>query len=273
MQRSRLTVTAAILGVGIMFLHATGRGEASAPSTDPLPMLEPAAPGVDASAIPEYTNLFEMVDVQPDGSERFVGTWEDRVEIVQRDGRSVLRRIQTARTSKSTSAHLDEVDRRTLEPIRARYESNGTVLSDATWAGPRLVARDITTPAGMPGAEPIPVSLTVEFPKPVFDWHLWGVLLSSFPLADGYQAAFLAHPTADSDAPLLRRISLRVVGRETVDLGERGSVECYLVSVDAGAPWTFWISTTRRPVPVAQLKIEYPGGVIRWWRPPRPQSR
>ena len=232
------------------------------------PMLEPGAPGVDASAIPEYTNLFEVVEVQPDGTQRIMGTWDDRVEIVKREGRSVLRRIQNSKTATGTSAHLDEVDQKTLQPLRARYESNGTVVSDATWEGRRLTARDITTPAGLPATERMPVSMSVEFPKPVFDWHLWGVLLSSFPLDDGYEAAFLAHTTSDAEAPLLRRITLKVMGRETIDLGERGQVECHVVRVDAGTPWTFWISRTRRPVPVVQLKIEAHDGVAWWWRPP-----
>jgi hypothetical protein len=181
----------------------------------------------------------------------------------------VLRRIQRSKTAKGTSGHLDEVDQKTLEPIRAQYESNGEVISDASWNGRRLTARDITTPAASPAGERIPVTLSVEFPKPVFDWHLWGVLVSSFPLADGYEAAFLAHATADSEAPLLRRFELEVTGRETVDLGERGKVECYVVRVHAATPWTFWISTTRRPAPVLQLKIESVDGGAWWWRPPR----
>jgi hypothetical protein len=67
---------------------------------------------------------------------------------------------------------------------------------------------------------------------------------------------------------LLRRITLEVSGRETIDLGERGKVECYVVRVDAGTPWTFWISRTRRPVPVVQLKIESRDGAAWWWKPP-----
>ena len=232
------------------------------------PMLEPGSPGVDASAIPEYTNLFEVVEARPDGTERIAGTWDDRVEIVKRDGRTVLRRIQNSRTQAGTSAHLDEVDQKTLQPLRAQYSSNGAVVSDASWDGPRLSARDITTLAGSSSAERLPVTMSVEFPKPVFDWHLWGVLVSSFPLADGYQAAFVAHTTSDADAPLLRRITVDVTGRETIDLGERGKVECYVVKVDAGTPWTFWISRTRRPVPVVQLRIEARDGIAWWWRPP-----
>jgi hypothetical protein len=231
-------------------------------------LLAPGGPGVDASSIPEYTNLFEVVEVRPDGTERILGTWDDRVEIVKRDGRSILRRIQNSKTATGTSAHLDEVDRRTLQPLRARYEANGTVVSESTWDGPRLTSRDVTTPAGSPATERIPVRVNVEFAQPVFDWHLWGVLLSSFPLADGYEAAFLAHTTSDAEAPLLRRFAFRVVARETIDLGERGQVDCYVVRVDAATAWTFWISTSRRPVPVVQLKIEAPDGGAWWWRPP-----
>jgi hypothetical protein len=236
------------------------------------PMLEPGAPGVDASVIAPYTNSFEVFEAQADGTEKLVGTWDDRVEVEKRDGRSVLRRIQHSKTANGTSAHLDEVDQKTLQPIRARYEANGTVMSDASWEGRKLTARDITTPAGLPATERIPVTLSVEFPKPVFDWHLWGVLLSSFPLADGYEAAFLAHTTSDSEAPLLRRFALKVAGRETVDLGQRGKVDCYVVRVEAATPWTFWISTTRKPAPVLKLKIESRDGVTWWWRPPRPKE-
>jgi hypothetical protein len=233
------------------------------------PMLEPGGPGVDASAIPEYENSFEVFVEEADGSERLLGTWDDRVEIEKRNGRSVLRRIQRSNTATGTSAHLDEVDQRTLQPILVRYEKNGAVVSDAAWDGRKLTARDIATPAGSPATEPIPITLSVEFPRPVFDWHLWGVLVSSFPLAEGYEAAFLAHTTSDAEAPLLRRFTLQVMGRETIDLGGRGNVECYVVRVNAATPWTFWISITRHPAPVLQLKIEAPDGGAWWWRPPR----
>lgn len=236
-------------------------------TASPVTMLEPGAPGVDASVIPEYTNLFELVEVKPDGTERVLGTWDDRVEILKRDGRSVLRRVQNSKTANGSSVHFDEVDQKTLQPLRARYETNGVVVSDSTWEGRRLTSRDVTTPAGLPSTERVPVSLTVEFPRPVFDWHLWGVLLSSFPLTDGYEAAFVAHTTSDNEAPLLSRLTLEVARRETIDLGARGKVECYVVQVDAGTPWTFWISTTRRPVPVVQLSIEARDGSTLWWKP------
>lgn len=232
-------------------------------------MLEPGSPGVDASRIPPYTNMWQMTEVRPGVPERFVGTWEDRVDVVQLDGRSVLRRAQRATAGGRTSTHLDEVDQRTLQPLRASYESNGVVLSDVTYDGRKLTGHDIATPAGTAGRELMPVTLAVEFPKPVFDWHLWGVLLASFPLADGFTASFLAHTTSDSEARLLRLFTLRVVGRETVQRHGNERVECYVVRIDAAEPWTFWISTTRRPVPVVQLKIEAEGGLVRWWKPVR----
>ncbi len=247
-------------------LLALALGAASAAPAE-RPMLAPGSPGVDGSAIPEYTNTFEVIEVRADGTERVIGTWDDRVEIVERDGRKVLRRTQRSKTATGSSVHFDEVDRKTLQPLSARYESNGTIVSDATWEGPRLTAREVTTPAGLPATERVPVRLSVEFPKPVFDWHLWGLLPSSFPLAEGYQAEFLAHTTSDSEAPLLRTFRLPVTGRETIDLGARGRVECYVVRVDAATPWTFWISRTRRPVPVVQLKIEAKDGSSWWWKP------
>jgi hypothetical protein len=230
--------------------------------------LAPGAPGVDGRRIPAYRNLWHVFEQRPGAIERRIGAWEDEVDFLERGGRQLLRRRQRAVYGERRSTHLDEVDRETLAPLLARYEANGVLAAESRYDGTRLVGRELAPSLSAPVGEPAAVGLTVELPRPVFDWHLWGVLLASLPLGDGYRASFLAHTTSDVDAPLLRWISLRVMGREPVRRSADESVECFVVEVDAGTPWTFWISTDRRPVPVVQLRIVSPDGMVRWWRPP-----
>lgn len=52
---------------------------------------------------------------------------------------------------------------------------------------------------------------------------------------------------------LLVWIAARIVGEEQV-----GSMPCWVVQVDAGAPWTLWIVKSRQVAPVQQIRIEQP---------------
>ena len=97
-------------------------------------------------------NLFEVFEVKPDGTERRVGTWDDRIEFVKRDGRVVLRRIQNSKTATGTSPiSTRSISARSSRSARGRL-GHGAIVSDATWDGPGCTARDITTPAGPPAS-------------------------------------------------------------------------------------------------------------------------
>jgi len=230
-------------------------------------IFSPGDPRLDTSAIPPYTNVWHVTREGADGGEIALGTWEDQVEFETRDGRRVLRRIQRSiRVNGAIGTHLDEVDAVTLEPIRMTQTESGWPRVDLTYTKRRLTGTDVWKVADAGDGPPIPVRIEIEFPEPVFEWHLWGVLLAAFPLADGFSARFLAHNAGDPDAPRLRMFNFRVSGRETIDLGALGRVECFVTHIDDGEAWTLWISATRRPRPVIQLKIESPNQT-RWFRP------
>jgi len=230
-------------------------------------IFRPGDARLDTRAIPAYTNTWHVTREGPDGREDALGIWEDRVEFATRDGRRILRRIQRSiRVNGAIGTHLDEVDAVTLEPIRVAQTESGWPPVDLAYDKRQVRGTDVWKVAGAGDGPPIPVRIDIEFPEPVFEWHLWGVLLSAFPLDDGFSARFVAHNAGDPDAPRLRLFSVRVSGREEVDLGSLGRVECFVVHVDDGEAWTLWISTTRRPRPVIQLKIEG-RDQIRWFRP------
>jgi len=231
------------------------------------PVFRPGDARLDTSAIPSYTNTWRVTNVGPDGAEELLGNWEDRVEYEDRAGRRVLRRIQRSiRTTGAVGTHLDEVDAKTLFPLRVTQTYEGWPSVDLSYEGNRMTGQDVWRPVGAGEDVPLLVKVSLEFPEPTFEWHLWGVLLSSFPLADGFSARFVAHSAGDPDASRLRMIQFHVTGRETVSSGAAGPVECYVVEVDDSEAWTLWISTTRRPRPVLQLKIIGRHGT-RWFKP------
>ena len=72
---------------------------------------------------------------------------------------------------------------------------------------------------------------------------------------------------AHGDTTIFREVRLQVVGEETVDALSRGTVPCWIVRLDDEEKWVLWISKTRRPNPVVQLRLESAAGLIRWFRP------
>lgn len=218
---------------------------------------------VDGSSIPDYTNVWRMTRVLG-GVEEQIGVWHDRVDHETRDGERLLVRRQTSehRQDGTRHQHLDELNAVTLAPRRVQWVQDDVTRVDLRWQGRRFAGRHWMV---VPGSdEGLPLEVSVELPRPAFDWHAWGLLIAGFPLADGYAAGFLARAggSTGSMTELVRRFALRVVGRDRA-----ADIDCFVVDVDAGVPWRFWISTTREPRPVVQLSIEPAPGVTQWWKP------
>jgi hypothetical protein len=235
----------------------------------------PADGIVRGDELPEYTNVWRVTD----GTGQPIGQWHDRLErrAVDADGRSlprplIVRTQRSLRLDGTHHDHLDEVDAHTLAPLRAHWREGESTRVDIRWQGRRFTGRHWLVVPGSGGQLGLPLEVSVELPAPAFDWHLWGVLVAGFPLADGYRASFLARSGGSSGAmeELLRRFSLQVIGRERA-----AGIDCWVVLVDAGVPWTFWIATTRQPRPVVQLRIDRAAGPgtpdepanVRWYIP------
>lgn len=230
---------------------------------DITPGITPEDGIVDGRIIPAYTNLWRMTRII-DGVEEEIGIWRDRVDYEVRDGERRLMRWQHSenRLDNTRHEHLDEMDAVTLAPRRVQWVQDDVTRVDLRWQGRCFAGRHWMV---VPGSdEGLPLEVSVELPRPAFDWHLWGILIAGFPLAEGYAASFLGRGGGSLGAmsDLLRRITLRVVGRERA-----ADIDCFVVDVEAGVPWRFWISVTRQPRPVVQLAIEASPGITRWWKP------
>ncbi|MFW6079600.1 MAG: hypothetical protein ACODAE_08265, partial [Gemmatimonadota bacterium] len=195
---------------------------------------------------------------------RPLAVWYDTVTVVRGGNGEMLRRVQRiVREDGSTTVLVNEADRRTLLPRRTTARrDDGEPFIDLSFDGTRVEGRRPLLPQnGGPGAA-VPVELSLDLPRPVYDWRWWGLLIAALPLDRGYEARMLSFATeATLPSPLLW-ITARVVGEEPV-----GRVECWVVEVDAGAPWTLWIARGGEAAPVQRIRVDRPDGAAVLWEP------
>jgi hypothetical protein len=104
--------------------------------------------------------------------------------------------------------------------------------------------------------------MEMEFSEPMYDWRWWGILVAAQPLKTGYASRFLAFATEANVEPFLMWVTARVVGEEAV-----GDVACWLVEVEAGTPWTFWVARRRDQAPIQRIRIAQVNGDVVVWEP------
>lgn len=255
-----------------IFTGAVGtmRAQNPEPPAPRIPVVTPGDGTVDGNRIPAYDNVLQMSVEASDGTERMTGRWEDQVQLVQIEGKAALRRIQHVRyTNGRGESHIDEADRKTLRQFRTsiREEGSPDATTEIRYAGARISGERPFNIGGEGDQYRMKGVFTLEFPKPVFDWHLWGILIAGFPLKEGYAAKFLAYASTSQSDALLRWYSLSVEGREMVPGGRKGPVECWIVRVEAEVSQTIWIAVNKDVAPVQQMRMEGPDGNILWWRP------
>lgn len=238
---------------------------------NPLTVL-PGDGTVTARNIPAYTQIWEMTAVLPDGRVEYRGTWTDEVSFVERNGQEILRRVQRVRFEQDgdrrRSLQVDEVERDTLLPSYVpkrdeesehhadiRFDNNAIIGNSTREADARESRHKFMTPGAF------------ELNEPIFDWRLWGILIPCFPLSAGYKAQFLAHDSSSKTDGTVRWYTLDVVDRETIDGGKWGLVSCWVVRVNVGVDWDFWISTDASTAPVIQVRINKSRGYQLWWKP------
>lgn len=240
------------------------------------PTLSAAAPpsvtladGVaDGRRFGAFVNTWRFYREHEDGSIEELGLWHDRVEIIHRAGVEILHRVQRTepRDDRPALVVLNEMRRDTMAPIRSRFAhgSDSAAFLDVRFDGRTLTG---TMPIAPADGAPMPVSFSLTTPEPVFDWTQWGLLLAALPLEEGYTARFTGFNNDPNQAPLLT-VTVHVEGSERVPVPQRGDVECFVVNVHAGIPWTFWIAQDRRAgPPIIKIRIDDSPGQRRWWTP------
>jgi hypothetical protein len=235
---------------------------------DGIPTISPAHRIVTGKHIPAYTNGWEMTAVNPDGSIVHRGMWNDEISFYTKDGGKILKRVQHVQYLDRLVIQQEEVYRNSLQHIHLTiFNSGEEPHTDIYYDGRRIWGKKIFRIDGLENIEPMPLTFSYELPQPVFDWHLWGVLISGFPLQDGYTAKFLAHESYSYLPGDFRWFTLKVTGTDAIDGGKWGKVNCFIVEVKAEVPWKLWIAIDKTIAPVQQIRINNTDSVQLWWRP------
>jgi len=238
-------------------------------STDSIPIVTPDDGIVTGKHIPAYHNRWEMSAVYPDGTVAHRGFWNDEIFFdTDSSGREILHRKQVVEYPDQVSVQEEEVYRDNLQHkqliIGQRNEEPHTRIF---YENKKIFGKKLFRVEGLMHMDQIPVSFSYELPCPVFDWHLWGILIAGFPLKVGYSVRFLAHESYSYLPGDFRWFTLRVNDVETIDGGKWGQVICYVVEVKAEVNWKIWIATDKSIAPVQQIRIDQPDGAQFWWKP------
>lgn len=122
------------------------------------------------------------------------GRWHDTLSFYEKDGEPILRREQGIDylAGTGTVIQLEEVNRDTLAP-RCLNIRNANELphTEIFYQGNLIRGTKLVNVEGLAERQRIPIQFSLQLPEPVFDWHLWGILVSGFPLQPDYQAQFL----------------------------------------------------------------------------------
>lgn len=223
---------------------------------------------VTGKSIPAYKNIWKMVAINPDGKIVQRGIWNDDISFHIRNGREILRRVQHVHYPDKLVIQEEEVFRDNLMHIRLVIHDEGKEPhTDINYDDKRIWGRKVFRVDGRDNIEQISVPFSYELPYPIFDWHLWGILVSSFPLREDYTARFLAHESYSYLPGDFRWFTIDVNGEEVIDCGKWGRQDCWLVQVIAEVEWKIWIAKQKDVAPVQQICIYNTDGVQFWWMP------
>jgi hypothetical protein len=181
----------------------------------------PGDPRVDGTFIHNVTNAWRMTGTSPGGKRTDGGVWKDKIEIIDANGRAVIRRTQVDSGPEGTTTFITETDQRTMAPLRAEVTTPSGLHRVLTFEKDHV--HSVVTSAAKTRETDLPLS------QPVFDFNggLFGLLVDSFPLRENFTAKF---PIFDPRGGIAWA-SYSVVGRERVPAGSGKRVEAWTVEV------------------------------------------
>ncbi|MCZ6834621.1 MAG: hypothetical protein O7G85_02500 [Planctomycetota bacterium] len=219
---------------------------------------------VDGSFIVPYTNVWQMFQFDADGERTPTNTWTDKVELIEEDGRKLIKRTQIVLDDQGETVQtmLDWVDHKTLAPVKTEKSmTNGGTLQ-VVFDGLHIQGFMQQSPQG----PKMKIDSTTEIPT--YNWGIYGTLLVGFPLELGYEAEFptgsLAPGESGADGTprmdvTLSWLKLKVIGEESISAGKKGQMDAWIVEVDQGPMnFRFWLS--KEAPYIIKLVMTQPGG-------------
>lgn len=232
------------------------------------PIIKPSDQIITGIHIPEYQNTWVMT-AETNNIEEKQGTWLDEIKYGTWNGQPILKRTADIHfLNGSHQLHTDIVYRNTLLPVK-------TEITDVK-KSEQLMQVEYTENSfnGFKGfsvedtdrKNRIRSSYSFQLDEPIYDWHLWGILVAGCPLQTGYQGRFLAHAsTGYSYSPFIW-VAFEVTDKVYINAGKWGQVESWLVDLYGEIPWKLWIAVEHKGPPVLQLRIETTPNMTSWWR-------
>ena len=221
-----------------------------------------ARPGdgaINGSVIRPYKNLWLLTYTRRNGESVEAGTWSDEVKSVKVNGHMVLERRQVARYNKNnlSTTLVNVFNPRTLVPISMSYWRDSGDFHQREFYGAKVIDKKFVTP---PGGHGEARETEVRLAEPVFDFFggMYGLLISAFPLKEGYAAEL---PAIDEEKNELVRVKFRVLRRESVEAGANRRTNAWVVASDTSqGNMVFWL--TQKPPYVIKLILTLPNGLV-----------
>jgi hypothetical protein len=219
--------------------RSTDSGQSNDPSADKSNSVEVGDAKLTGSQLRPYTNLWTMTQQKPGGLSEKSGTWSDSLETTNYEGRTAMKRTQIARYDKKgiQLTFVSIFDPKTMAPFSFDYSrsDNGNVRH-VEFRQENVTYRHVDSTGSKPEES------TVKLDRQVFDFYggMYGVLISTLPLAQGYTTKI---PTLDTNKMAIDWVPVRVKGRETVDAGEGKKAETWVVETPTKfyGRMTWWV--------------------------------
>ena len=197
---------------------------------------------VRGASIKPYKNRWKVTLATPTGQSIDGGVWTDEVEIIDFHGRKALRRTQVKMNpSKPFETIINIVDPKTFAPIMSESKTADGTFWRREFNGPVVHVQQVDTPGGKLQ------EFQTTFDVPVFDFFggMYGILLRTFPLKEGYSATFPADFQDNSGKEFVQWAVVNVRSRENVNAAPNKQVETWIVDADlpsGSGSYRFWIS-------------------------------
>src|SRR5215470_5531161 len=209
--------------------------------------------GVTGAHLKPYTNLWRFTQQKPGEAAEDAGTWSDLLESTVYNGQPAMKRTQIATYEKKgiKLTFVSVFEPKTMKPFVFDYSrsDNGNVRH--VEFGPDAVIYRHTDSTGAK-----PEEARVKLDRNVFDFYggMYGILISTLPLADGYAAEI---PAFDTTKMAIDWVPVRVKGRETVEAGLGKKVETWVVETPTKfyGRMTWWVRKSPPYVIKAVLEV------------------
>ena len=253
MVRRNTLFAAALLACGLVeWTFAQAKDGASTPA--PADKVTVGDAKVTGERLQPFTNLWKMTQQKPNEPAGPVGTWSDALENVSFQGRPAMKRTQIAKYDKKNIElrFVSIFDPKTMEPFTFDYarSDNGNVRH-VEFQHSTVNYRHTDSTGSKPE------EATVKLDQPVFDFYggMYGLLISSLPLANGYTAEI---PAFDTTRMAIDWVPVHVKGRETVEAGAGKKAETWVVETPTRlyGRMTWWV--TKEPPYVIKAVLEVP---------------